>query len=155
MNSRVHRPIKINAFNENGILRQRYEFSTQLQRRRIDVALLSETQLKPHERFSIRNYHFYWNDRHPGIKGGTAITLKKGVPHSYVDPPPLISVEATGVCIPIVNKEILLAVVYRSPVSDWADTDITELLSIKEKTILAGDLNAKHPVWNSRIGFKA
>jgi exonuclease III len=133
MNSRVHRPIKIIAFNANGIIRQRYEFSTQLQTRRIDVALLSETHLKPHERFSVINYHFYRNDRHPVIKGGTAIAVKKGVPHRYVDLPPLISIEATGVCIPIVNTEILLAAVYRSPVSDWADTDIIELLSLKEK----------------------
>jgi hypothetical protein len=48
----------------------------------------------------------------------------------------------------------LLAAVYRFPVSDWADTDIIELLSLKEKTILAGDFNAKHPVWNSRISNK-
>jgi hypothetical protein len=118
------------------------------------VALLSETHPKPHERFSIRNYHFYRNDRHAGIKGGTAIAVKNGVPHRYVDFPPLISIEATGVCIPIGSTEIFLAAVYRSPVSDWTDTDIIELLRRKEKIILAGNLNAKHPLWNSRISNK-
>jgi len=58
MNTRVHRPLKFVAFNA-GITRQRYELSKQLQTRCIDVALLSETHLKPHERFSIRNYHTY------------------------------------------------------------------------------------------------
>jgi hypothetical protein len=73
-------------------------FSTQLQTRRIDVALLSETHLEPHERFSITNYHIYWNDRHPGAKG-TATAVRKGIPRSYGDLPPLISIEATGVSI--------------------------------------------------------
>jgi exonuclease III len=114
MNSKVHRPIKVVAFNANGITRQRYELSKQLQTLRIDVVLLSETHLKPRERSSIRKYHTYRNDCHPGAKGGTAVAVKKGVPRSYVDLPPLISIEATGVCIPIGNKEIVLAAVYRS-----------------------------------------
>jgi endonuclease/exonuclease/phosphatase (EEP) superfamily protein YafD len=32
----------------------------------------------------------------------------------------------------------------------WNDADITELLSFRTKSILAGDLNAKNPVWNNR-----
>jgi hypothetical protein len=45
---------------------------------------------------------------------------------------------------------MLLAAVYRSPLRTWSDADITELLSFRTKSILAGDLNAKNPVWNSR-----
>jgi exonuclease III len=87
MNTRIHRPLKVVAFNTNGITRQRYELSKQLQTRRTDVALLLETYLKPHERFSITNYHIYRNDRHPAAKGGIAIAVRKAVPHSYVDLP--------------------------------------------------------------------
>jgi exonuclease III len=85
MKTKVRRPLKVVAFNANGITRQRYELSKQLQTLRVDVALFSETHLKPHEGFSIRNYHIYRNDRHTGAKGGTAVAVKKGVPHSYVD----------------------------------------------------------------------
>jgi hypothetical protein len=119
------------------------------------VALLSEAHLKPHEIFSIRNYHIYRDDRHPGAKGGTAVAVRKGVPRSYVDLPPLISIEATGVCISVGNKEIMLAVVYMSPVRDWCDTDIIELPKLRNKTALAGDLNAKHPVWNSQVSNRS
>jgi hypothetical protein len=35
------------------------------------------------------------------------------------------------------------------------DTDINEILSLKDKTILAGDLNAKYPVWNSQISNRS
>jgi hypothetical protein len=81
MANRVHRPLKVIAFNGNGILRQRYELSKQLQDLHIDVALFSETHLKPHERFYIQNYHFYRIDRHPGRKGGTAVAVRKDIPH--------------------------------------------------------------------------
>jgi hypothetical protein len=33
----------------------------------------------------------------------------------------------------------------------WSDTDITVLLGLRNKSILAGDLNAKHLVWNSKV----
>jgi hypothetical protein len=42
----------------------------------IDVALLSDTHLKPHERFFIPNYNFYPTDHFPG---------RKGIPHNHVD----------------------------------------------------------------------
>jgi hypothetical protein len=54
---------------------------------------------------------------------------------------PLVSVEAIGVCIPADNSEILLAAVYKYPGHAWIDADITQLLTFRHKSILAGDLN--------------
>jgi hypothetical protein len=62
---------------------------------------------------------------------------------------PLISVEATEVCLPVGNDEVLLAAVYKSPGRPWIDADIINLLGFKRKTILAGNLKAKHQFWNS------
>jgi hypothetical protein len=78
------------------------------------VALFSETRLKHHERFFIPKSHVYRIDRHPGRKGGTAVAVRKGITLNNVDLPPLISAEATGVCIPIGKRKILLAAVYKS-----------------------------------------
>jgi hypothetical protein len=50
-----------------------------------------------------------------GQKGGIAVAIRKDTPHNHVDLPPLDSVEATGVCIPIGNSEILPAALYKSP----------------------------------------
>jgi hypothetical protein len=94
MATRVHRPLKVTAFNANG-----YELNKQLKDLHIDVGLFSETHLKTHERFFIPNFHFYWSDRYPG---------KKGIPHNHVDLPPLVSVEVTWVWIPIGNSEVLM-----------------------------------------------
>jgi hypothetical protein len=64
------------------------------------------------------NFDFYRTDRFPGRKGGTAVAVRKGIPHNHVDLPNLVSVEATGVCIPIGNNEVLLAAVNKSPGRD-------------------------------------
>jgi hypothetical protein len=53
---------------------------------------------------------------------------------------------------------MLFVVFYKIPQEMWSDTDITELLRFIHKIILAGGLNAKHPVWKNKIpklsGFK-
>jgi hypothetical protein len=122
----VHRPLKVVAFNAIGIGRQAYELRKQMQDLKRDLALFSETHLKPHMRFCIPNYHIDRNDRLDRNKGGTDVTVEKRIPHTYVDLHPLLSLEATGVNIPIGHNE-MLAFVYKSPLSAWRDADITEL----------------------------
>jgi hypothetical protein len=106
---RINRPLKVIAFNDDGISRQCHEFSKQLQDQKIDVALPSETHLKPHERFCIPNYYFYRTDRFPGRKGGTAVAIRKGVLHANVHLALFVSVEATGFYVRIGNNEVFLA----------------------------------------------
>jgi hypothetical protein len=113
MATRFHRLLKIKALNANDIGRQRYELSKQLQGLHVDVVLFSETYLKPHERFFIPNYHLYRIDRYPGRKG------------------------RTGVYIPIGKSKVLFEAAYKSPSRAWRDADITKLLNIRGKSILA------------------
>jgi hypothetical protein len=80
MAARLRRPLSVIVFNANCVWKQRYEISKQVQDVKIDVALLSETHLKLHERFFIPNYRFYWTDRFPGGKGGTAVAVRKAFP---------------------------------------------------------------------------
>jgi hypothetical protein len=108
MANRVHKPLKFIAFNAYGFRSQRYELSKQLQDLNIDVALLSETNVKPQERFFIPSYHVYRNDHHPGRKGGTAVADRKGIPHNHVDLPPLITLEATGSAYQLVTEKYCL-----------------------------------------------
>jgi exonuclease III len=142
MSARVHRLLKVIAFNANGIWRQWYEVNKPLQDQHIDVALLSETHPKPHERFFIPKYHFYCTNRFPGRKGGTAIAVRGK--HS-----PLPSRPAS----PCFNRihGFLLAAVYKSKGHTWNNVDIIERLSFRHQLLLAGDINAKHPFWNSVV----
>jgi hypothetical protein len=77
------------------------------------VALLLETHVKPHDRFFVPNYQIHRTGRFPGLKGGTAIAVKEGVPPNHANLPSLVLIEATAICIPIGNSEVLLAAVYK------------------------------------------
>jgi hypothetical protein len=87
-------------------------------------------------------------DSYPGRKGGTAVAIRKSIPHNHADqPPPLVSVEGTGVCIPFVNYVVILAAVYKSPMLALEYYGHR----LKRKRILAGDVNDKHSFWNSLV----
>jgi hypothetical protein len=141
MAARVHRPFTVISFKANGIWRWCYELSTQLHDLHIYVALVSERHLKRYERFFIPNYQLYLTECFPGRKGRTAVAVRKCILHNHVHLPALVSTEATGVCIPIGNSEVLLAAVYNSPGHSWNGADIIEFLSFKHELLLA-DLNA-------------
>jgi hypothetical protein len=153
MPATVHRPLKIVVLNANSIGRQACEVKELLQDLKIHVALFSERHLKRQMRFCIQNDDISWTDHEDRHEGRTVIAVMKGIPHTCTDLllSFLLSVEATGMCIPIGNTEMLLAVVYKALQRLWSDTDITELLGFRSKSILGGDLNAKHPVWSSKI----
>jgi hypothetical protein len=53
MAARLRTPLKAVKFNANCIWKRRYELSKQLQDLYIDMSLLWETHLKPHESFLI------------------------------------------------------------------------------------------------------
>jgi hypothetical protein len=73
------------------------------------------------------------------------LQLEKAFPQHRWNYQPFVSVETTRVCLPIGNNEDWL--VGRA----WSDADITELFSFRPKSILAGDLNANNPFWNSAV----
>jgi hypothetical protein len=149
MATRIHRTIKVIAFNANGIERQRYELNKHLEKLHVDVILFSETHPKHHEKYFIPNYHFNRTKSYSCRKVITVVAVRKVIPHSHVDLPPFVSGETTRVCIATGNSKVMLAIVYKSPGRDWFEADISELLRFRGKYILAGDLNAERPSWNS------
>jgi hypothetical protein len=80
MATRLHRPLKVIAFNGNGVWRQRYELSKQLQGLHIDVALFSETHLKLHERFFFQIISFIEPTATRAEKAEQPLQLEKAFP---------------------------------------------------------------------------
>jgi hypothetical protein len=58
-----------------------------------------------------------------------------------------------GSLLPIGNIEVLLPSLDKSQGRACSVADITELLSFRRKFILASDVNAKHPLWNSSVSI--
>jgi hypothetical protein len=112
MAARIHRQLEVIAFNANEIWGQRYELSKQLKDLHIDMALHSATISNSMRDSIFQTVTFHRTDRFPERKDVTAIAVRKGIPHKLVDLPPLVSIKATGICIPIGNSEVLLPAVY-------------------------------------------
>jgi hypothetical protein len=69
-------------------------------------------------------------------KAELPLQLEKASPITMKICLPFFSIEATGVCIPIGNSELLLASVHKSPGRAWSDADIIELLSFRRWQVI-------------------
>jgi hypothetical protein len=63
MSTRIHRPLKVLAFNANGIGRQRYELSKELQELLVDVAPVFRDTFETSWEIFIPNFQLYRTDR--------------------------------------------------------------------------------------------
>jgi hypothetical protein len=79
-----------------------------------------------------------------GMERGKCRCSYRKLFHNHVDLTLLASVEATGSFIPVGNSDVLLAAVCMSPGHARNSAHITELLNIRYKLLVAGNLNARH-----------
>jgi hypothetical protein len=77
--------------------------------------------------------------------------LKEAFPITMETYHPLYQYKRQGAAYLLVIVKYCLQLFYIIPGRAWSDADITELLSFRSKSFLAGDLNAKHPFWNSAV----
>jgi hypothetical protein len=135
MAATVHRPLKVVAFNAKATGRQAYGATkTHAESRNRRCPFLGDTSETTYEALQSK-LSLYQYGRLDGNKGETAVAVKKGIPLTYVDLPPPLSLEATGVSIQIGHTEMLLASIHEFPFRAWRNADITELLNLKTKSI--------------------
>ncbi|GLV34030.1 hypothetical protein CBL_05050 [Carabus blaptoides fortunei] len=63
----------------------------------------------------------------------------------------MTNIEATAVIINMTSGPLRLTSVYKGSNKLLLDSELDQLLSANEPTILAGELNSKHPSWNSHL----
>lgn len=140
--------VRVVAWNACGIKRKIDEVLQFLRDGSVDVLFISETWLRPGDRLTFPNFRVYRSDRLVGRNGGTAIAIKQTLKHSYVAVPVLRFLEATIVDVEIRGFGPLRLISVYAPPSRVCDTDDYDLLfSCNVPVLLAGDLNAKHPLW--------
>ena len=153
------RSLRLGFFNVNGMQGQRDELATFLRDNQLDILLLQETFLKPHHRDpKIANFQLVRNDRSRCHKGGTLIYYKKSLHCIPLVSPPLESLLEVSVCRLGMtgHQPITIVSAYFPPATGAEDQsllvrDLTSIFGMSDSVILAGDLNAKHPAWNSTI----
>ena len=149
--TRTPNPLRVCFWNANGILNKILELDDFIAQHEIDIILISETHLRPANNFKRPNFHTYRNDRLDGHGGGTAILIKSHITHSVLPTPILQTVEATSVRINIPLGSFVITSVYNPPRSLLTAQDLDLLVSHNVPVVVAGDLNAKHPAWNSLV----
>lgn len=106
--------------------------------------------LKPSHSLKIPNYVTHRTDRPIQSGGGTAILLRKEIRHeeNTVD---TVELESTGIKIHTKKGPMNLHAGYSQPRNNIEEDDLKQIFNTNETTILAGDLNAKHTTWHSKI----
>lgn len=119
----------------------------------LDLILVSETHLRAADEPRLPNYSLFRTDRQTARGGGTALYVKSSLEHFAVNVPPLRGhIEATAVCVRTNGHGTIRFVsVYNPPRRSLIQHDLEALLEGNDPVIIAGDLNSKHPSWNSRV----
>lgn len=144
--------LQVVFWNADGLRPKRNSLEEFVERIRADIVLVNETHLKPTYGAKLRNFVLYRSDRLNAPRGGTAVYVKKDIEHETIELPQLDQLEATGIAVQTAHAGVLkLYAVYCSPNRALLANELEELLDEDGPIIIAGDLNAKHPAWNSRV----
>ncbi|XP_017473031.1 PREDICTED: RNA-directed DNA polymerase from mobile element jockey-like [Rhagoletis zephyria] len=145
--------LKIAHLNANGIPHHKLELSKFLKDKEIDIMLLAETHLTNRYNFGISGYTFYCTN-HPDGKahGGTGILVRNRIKHHHLTGIAENYLQATSICVQTKQGDITLSAVYCPPRFTITEKQFMDFFSsLGERFLAAGDYNAKHPHWGSRL----
>lgn len=148
--------LSVLCWNANGIQNKISELRQLVIDHSFDLILVQETKCKNPNYVKIQNYNLFLTPRAdngtaPSVYGGTAIYVKKNIPHSHVLSIDTTAVENTIVKINInPNDPLYIVSTYTRVFSNHCvSDDLKKLFDIGDKVFLGGDFNAHHPSWNS------
>lgn len=145
--------LKICHWNANGISQHKLELQHFLAKHEIDLMLVSETHLTDKHNFRINGYEVY-DTKHPlgRSRGGTAIIIKNRICHYVLNEYSTEEIQATSVCVDLDKESLVIASIYCPP-NNYISADIykTFFAALGQRFIVAGDFNAKHTYWGSRL----
>ena len=136
--------------NLDGVRGRKLELDHFLRQNRVDICPLNETFLNPVQAFLPANYVCHLTDR-PTAGGGTAILVRLGTAQNSVPVSGLTHLEATTVPVTLAYRPVKILAAYLSHSSPLIGADLIACFGGGLPVLMAGDLNAKHVGWNSRL----
>ena len=118
----------------------------------VSMFVLNEAFLKPGQVFRLVNYVCYCTDRLTAW-GGTTILVRRSIVHHSVPVPGLARLEATAIQVTMAGKTAKILAPYLSPSCPLIGADLTCFCG-GLPDLMAGDLNATHVDWNSRLSTR-
>lgn len=146
--------LKMVMWNANGIMAKKSELQVFATDHDADVILLSETHLQQRHNFRLPAYTTYRSDRPPNPlnnfpSGGTAVLVHRRITHRLATIP-TVTMETTGIAIQFGDTEVTIHSAYLAPSRPFNPGEMDDLLAPNGPILVGGDLNSKHPSWNSR-----
>ncbi|KAJ8724200.1 hypothetical protein PYW07_008180 [Mythimna separata] len=124
-----------------------------LKDQKIDVALISETHLGPADKIRFPGYYLYRKDEKSAVGypyRGLAVLVRRRVVHQPLPSTSPSTLYALGIQVHVAGEDLNIFAAYIPPAAKY---DLAELRAILQQSpgpsLLAGDLNCKHPAWNS------
>lgn len=142
-------PLILAQWNSNGIANHKEELELFLDQHKIDVLIVWKTHLTSKNNFKLYGYACYSNN-HPDDKscGGTAIFIKNRIRHHALPNIQSRHIQSTAICITQFHQELTIVSVYCPSKYAVKTEDFAKFFNhYKGKFIMAGDFNAKSPLW--------
>ena len=139
------RDLIIAHWNANGIINKKTEVMDFISKHKIDILLLNETRLQGKHKCKFPGYNSFRKER-PGNTpaGGVAIICRNNIECTEIEFN-TNSCEAHGIRL---TDNLTIITLYISPKNKISTKDLHMLTRASNKVLIAGDLNAKHQVWN-------
>lgn len=116
----------------------------------VDIILLQEIR-NPNFNCNISGYTLYNTPRaNLSRYGGTAIYIKKNIPHHLLPNYNFTNIDSTGISLDFPNISFKVFSVYVAPGRQFPVNNFSQLIQNNDKFFLCGDLNAKNRNWNNR-----
>ena len=142
------------TWNTQGLNNKYHELELFLKQHDVDIALLTETKLAPHINFFMSGYKILRADHPSGTRqGGSAVFVKRSISHTEMLPICEEEVQVARIGIKINGVDYIVGAFYSAP--DRADRRLlmstiwAVIHEMRQKFIMGGDYNAKHPRWSS------
>nr|CAH7749293.1 unnamed protein product [Callosobruchus chinensis] len=113
-----------------------------------DIALVSETWLKPTQTFKYKNFNIIRKDR------GVAILLSSRIQYDIISLTDNFNqgIEVCAIDITIADKKISVLSLYKPPNVKATVQDYSNIFSqLRYDCIIGGDFNANHEIWGSSM----
>ena len=145
--------LRISFWNANGIRQHKNEIEYFVKSHDVDVMLISETHLTSRSAFKINGYAFYdTKDPRDRACGGSGILIKTRIKHYLMCDLREDYLQSTTICIDDCYRNLVISSIYSPPRFSITEDQYEHYYkSLGPCFLAAGDYNAKHTFWGSRL----
>lgn len=145
--------LRIAAWNANGLKNHILEIEYFLDINKIDILLISESHATNYTDIKIPRYNIYYANHPDGTAhAGSAIIIKNTFKHHEEQPYITAKIQATVLNLETFNWPLCIAAIYSPPRHTVTTEEYNDfILTLGPRFLTAGDWNAKHTAFGSRL----